>query len=278
MQQQLAWFDEKTVPAGWKIPSYTLNARSDLRKIAKKENVTFIREDGVAETKTMFWCLEHGYYELQHGVWSGLWYWDKLKELGQKKKHQPLPPDVQKRMVAGKNEWHASGLLRDISADTMKNILKVKQHADEHFASLNYHDACWFYHSAIQEFPRKLIVLRKEHMDLALCILNLQTECYLKMEKWSKAEDSAAYALEFDEFHEESRFQRGKATFGWIMKVDSIMRFTLPAATCDEDLWYVMNLKNGKRQREACELYDAFHAKVDEDKKEITEAADDDEL
>lgn len=42
-----------------------------------EEEVEFVCRDGSIEGKTLRWCVDNGYTELQHGVWSGPWYGNK---------------------------------------------------------------------------------------------------------------------------------------------------------------------------------------------------------
>ncbi len=39
--------------------------------------VTFFRPDGDTETKDVQWCLDNGFFEVEKGLWSGKWYYEK---------------------------------------------------------------------------------------------------------------------------------------------------------------------------------------------------------
>lgn len=129
-----------TLPEGWKIPSSLLksilgkNEYGDECEIdGDDEPVTFIRPDGSIEEKSVQWCLDNDFCEVEEGAWSGPWYWTDRGE-------EP-PPDGSRITPVVSADWGKSGLLNKVDDVTFASIVNIKAYANKFFSKGNYKKA-----------------------------------------------------------------------------------------------------------------------------------------
>eukprot|EP00978_Attheya_sp_CCMP212_P007499 scaffold17388_cov46-Attheya_sp.AAC.1 len=70
---------------------YSYSGRGRYRR---SEEVTFYRPDRSTESKDIGWCLDHKFYEIEEGLWSGDWYYRHYPD---KKKRPSSDPISTKR-------------------------------------------------------------------------------------------------------------------------------------------------------------------------------------
>lgn len=179
-----------------------------------EQKVIFVRSskdtstgDFAKEHKSLLWCIENGYEEVQAGVWSGSWYFTYL--FGEEEGRRAWLEARNKRLVK-----ESGGRARHIPSDDYRAMLHQKEKGKRSFFRGQFKSALDSYKKAEELMGGDIsgIYLVPFQRTEMVTILSNQAECYLRLKKYEDAIIQATKALQLDRRHNKSLLRRAKAT------------------------------------------------------------------
>ena len=227
------------------------------------EQVTFIRPFDVnddeasfeKETKSVFWCVDHGWVEIEPGVWTGDWYFEKYPDAKPYVRPQRRPKGpIEER------------LNRNVHDYVFQQVLKLKVDGNSLYQKRKFQEACTRFTMCLSLFGGEdyTMFLKNQQREEAVKILSNKAECHLRLKQYHSASLSASLALLLDENHVKSLMRRAKSNFKIsLSQCDSFGPNPFLLAYCTEDLSEVIRL-GGEAVQEAYQLRQKMVAKVEE--------------
>lgn len=174
-----------------------------------REEITFLRpewdEDNQCfdyEGKDVHWCLSNGFKEVEPGVWSGDWYFEKFPDAAL---HQR--PPFKKPTEERSN--------RNVSEEIFMQAVAKKEEGNKYFKEKKYSMALQLYDECLELLGGDIctIFLKGTQREEAVKVLSNKAECYLRLKDYMEAVDSTSTALAIDKKHEKSLMRRAKAGY-----------------------------------------------------------------
>jgi tetratricopeptide (TPR) repeat protein len=228
-----------------------------------EQTVTFVRSsknlkkgDFDRERKSLLWCIENGYEEVQPGVWSGCWYFTYL--FGEDEGKRAWVETMNRRLVK-----EGGGRARQVSIDNYAAMLLQKDKGKRAFCRAQYKSALDCYVTAEELMGGDIIgmyLVPHQRTELVTLLSN-QSECYIRMKKYDEAITQAAKALQLDKRHSKSLLRRAKATLRGAESHGSSAWNSMAAARAAEDLQAIIEMK-GEVVPEAESLIEEIEEKL----------------
>jgi tetratricopeptide (TPR) repeat protein len=258
---------ERARMAGLAVPAYCQEYMEEMEDDRMQERVTFIRPEGTHEVKSVGWCIDNGFDEVEDGIWSGPWY------KGVRQEH------ASRQSATKKPASQSRGSVTSLDDGTFGRILKHKAEANAAFSAKNYAAAVARYDKALTLFPPYYQFMPAGQLEEHVNILSNKAECLLCLEQYLEAGMAASEALQINSKHVKSLFRRAKASYLHALATpDDYGINPFATAQVERDLQKIIDMRTsggaGKGFAEAQALLDTMNARLLQDLEGMEEFID----